>query len=596
MNPMCRRIHNLSVPRKIIVSALFAIFLTAATGGYFSVFAQDDAATPATPDVSLEAQSSGSGQGMVGESILKNLDKVISTFVLLLIVIFIMTIIAERMKLPYTIVLVLAGLFAGWVNVLKGVSLSHDLVFFLFLPPLLFEGAIHLKLSHLKANLTPIVVLATVGVALAIVLTGWLVQVGTGLIGMELPIILCLLFGSLISATDPVSVLSIVKKMGAPKRLGIMLEGEALFNDGTAVVFFTIIHSIAAGGLTDQTGNWLLMIWSFIKMVAFGGLIGFGSGYIASKITRGINDHLIEITLSTIVAFGTFLLAEYFHVSGVIAVVTAGIVIGNIGFEEGMSPTTRLSMRTFWEYMAFLINSLVFLLVGIQVEIADLARFFPAVVVAIISVLLARALVVYALVPILSRYGKPIPASFSHVLIWGGLRGALSMALALSLSPAIDSAYRLEILEMTFGVAVFSLLVQGLTVSGLVKKLGLAIHDPARKDMEMAIGRLSMQYGALEELAKLHNVRQILPEVEVRLRQELKEKAAIFEAEVERLQTEHSGVVESAMDSVRYELLKAAKSDLLSLMQAGTIGDDVYKELSIELDGQLDKIKMLGEE
>jgi len=545
----------------------------------------------------LIQEEEGVGSTTPARSILDNLEPVISTFVWLLIVIFIMAVIAERLKLPYTIVLVLAGLIAGSLPVLKGTTLSHDLVFFLFLPPLLFEGAINMRFDHLRANIIPIVIYATIGVGLAILITGGLVALTSPIAGLNLTWILCLLFGSLISATDPVSVLSIVKRIGAPRRLSVILEGESLFNDGTAVVFFTIIHTIAKGGMLEGTGqDWLIILWSFLKMVAVGAAIGFGVGYTASQLTRRINDHLIEITLSTIVAFGTFLLAEFLHVSGVIAVVAAGITIGNFGFEVGMSPTTRLSMKSFWEYAAFFINSLVFLLVGIQVRFSDLAQYWLAVVIAIGAVLVSRAVIVYSLAPIIGLFDKRIPAKFQHVLIWGGLRGALSMALALSLSPAIDANLRQEILAMTFGVAIFSLLAQGLTVKKLVRWLGLSTHDPGRKEIEVATGRLTMYYGALEELARLHEERAILPEVEVRLRKELREQATKWEEEVARLQAEHGPLVDEQMLTARRDILRAGKSDLLSLMQSGTIGDDVYTDLCRELDNELDQLRMTGEE
>lgn len=548
------------------------------------------------PDFIIEAES-GESDSPAARSILQDLAPVIETFVWLLIVIFIMAVIAERLKLPYTIVLVLAGLIAGSLPILKDTVMSHDLVFFLFLPPLLFEGAINMRFNHLKENMIPIIVYATIGVALSILITGGLVYSTSNMAGLNLTLILCMLFASLISATDPVSVLSIVKRIGTPKRLSFLLEGESLFNDGTAVVFFTIIHSLAKGGLIESSSsNWLLMVWTFIKMVAVGGAIGFGIGYVASQITKRINDHLIEITLSTIVAYGTFLIAEHFHVSGVIAVVAAGITIGNIGFEIGMSPTTRLSMKSFWEYAAFLINSLVFLLVGIQVKFSVLAQYWLAVVIAIFAVLISRIIVVYGLAPVIGLIDRKIPPSYQHVLIWGGLRGALSMALALSLSPAIDQGLRQEILAMTFGVAIFSLLVQGLSIDRLVKMLGLTTHDPAQKEVELATGRLTMLYGALEELARLHQERSILPEVEVRLRKELKEQVTKWEEEVEKLQATHGPLVDEQMRTARREILQAGKSDLLSLMHAGTIGDDVYDELVRELDHELDLFKMSGEE
>ncbi len=598
-----------SIKKPLIFSLLAAVILSIAIGSYSGVFAQESG---------YEDEITGSGNEILtsspedtdppavtdnpkAKSILEDLEPVIETFVWLLIVIFIMAVIAERLKLPYTIVLVLAGLLAGSLPILKDTALSHDLVFFLFLPPLLFEGAINLRFHHLRKNMIPIIIYATIGVAFAILLTGGLVYATSEIAGLNLSIVLCLLFGSLISATDPVSVLSIIKKTGVPKRLSILLEGESLFNDGTAVVFFTIIHSIAKAiaqgeDIGTLSSNWLMMVWTFIKMVVVGGALGFGIGYVASKITRKINDHLIEITLSTIVAYGTFLVAEYFHVSGVIAVVAAGITIGHIAFETGMSPTTRLSMQSFWEYSAFLINSLVFLLVGIQVKFSVLAKYWLAVLIAIVAVLVSRSIVIYGLAPLIGWLDRKISAKYQHILVWGGLRGALSMALALSLTDYIDPGLRQEILAMTFGVAIFSLLVQGLTVGNLVKKLGLTTHDPAQRKVELATGRLTMLYGALEELARLHQERSILPEVEVRLRRELKEQILVWEEEVEQLQVEHGPLVDEQMRMARREILKASKSDLLSLMHAGTIGADVYSELVTELDHELDRVRMSGEE
>lgn len=594
-NEKSRRLHsNQSLWNDRLLNELSTEYKVTGDSVYYEM--SQIVLTELHPDQMIEIEE-GDLEAPAARSILHDLEPVIETFVWLLIVIFIMAVIAERLKLPYTIVLVLAGLIAGSLPILKDTAMSHDLVFFLFLPPLLFEGAINMRFNHLRENIVPIVIYATIGVALSIIITGALVFAASDIAGLNLTLILCLLFASLISATDPVSVLSIVKRIGVPRRLSVLLEGESLFNDGTAVVFFTIIHSIAKGGLLDGTsGNWLMMVWTFIKMVVVGGAIGFGIGYVASQITRRINDHLIEITLSTIVAFGTFLVAEYFHVSGVIAVVAAGITIGNIGFEVGMSPTTRLSMRSFWDYLAFLINSLVFLLVGIQVKFSVLAQYWLAVLIAIGAVLVSRIVVVYGLAPIIGLIDRKIPPKYQHVLIWGGLRGALSMALALSLSPNIEPILRQEILAMTFGVAVFSLLVQGLSVGGLVKKLGLTTHDPAQKEVELATGRLTMLYGALEELARLHQERSILPEVEVRLRKELKEQAAKWEDEVERLQAVHGPLVDEQMRIARRDILQAGKSDLLSLMHAGTIGNDVYDELVSELDHELDMVKMKGEE
>ncbi len=252
------------------------------------------------------------------------------------------------------------------------------------------------------------------------------------------------------------------------KRLSVVIEGESLLNDGTAVVIFQILLAgIVAGGLSVGRE-----IGQFLLAVVGGAVLGSVLGYAASKITQTLDDPQIEITLTTIVAYGSYLLANHLHLSGVIATASAGLMVGNFGAKKSISARTRTVLESFWEYIAFAMNSLVFLLIGLEVHIDALAHAWRPVLLAIAAVLIGRSLSVYSLVPVSNFFAEKIPLRWQHVIVWGGLRGALALALALSLDNTFP--YRDRILDLTFGVVVFSILIQGLTMKPLLRVLSLS--------------------------------------------------------------------------------------------------------------------------
>ena len=402
----------------------------------------------------------------------------IEFLVWLLIVAAIIAMLAKRLKIPYTVSLVLGGLLLGVIQlpILSPLQPGHrpdwltpDVILILFLPALVFEGSVKLDVRDLLRNSVPLLLLANVGVLLAALVTGYLVH---RLIG--LPVLIALLFGCIISATDPISVLAIFKDLRVDKRLSLIMEGESLLNDGTAVVLFGILFgAIAAEKLTVPKG-----IEQYFLAVAGGAVLGSTLGYLASRITGTVDDPQIEITLTTILAYGSYLLAFHLHLSGVIATASAGLMLGNFGAKRGMSAGTRTAMQSFWEYISFVMNSLVFLLIGLEIHVRELLQNWASVLLAIGAVLLGRALSVYLLVPLSNRFAEKIPLRWQHVAVWGGLRGALALALALSLTTAFP--YREQILNLTFGVVIFSILVQGLTIKPLVRILQLANGDDAK--------------------------------------------------------------------------------------------------------------------
>ncbi len=389
----------------------------------------------------------------------------------LLIAASIIAVIAERLRIPYTVSLVLGGLLLGALRlpILSPLQPGHrpdwltpDVILILFLPALVFEGSIKIDVRHLIKNGVPLLLLATLGVLMATLVTGFMVHWTIGL-----PVLMALLFGSIISATDPISVLAIFKDLKVEKRLSLLVEAESLLNDGTAVVLFEILLAgVIAGKLNLLNG-----VGQFFVAIAGGAALGFALGYLASKITETIDDPQIEITLTTILAYGSYLLAHHLHLSGVIATGAAGVMVGNFGAKRGMSARTRTAIESFWEYVSFVMNSLIFLLIGLEVRLGQLMQAWQPVLFAIAAVLLGRMLSVYALVPVSNLFAETIPLRWQHVAVWGGLRGSLALAIALSLDSALP--YRDEILNLTFGIVVFSILVQGLTIKPFLRILGI---------------------------------------------------------------------------------------------------------------------------
>ncbi|MBU8590174.1 cation:proton antiporter [Priestia megaterium] len=375
--------------------------------------------------------------------------------------------IAEKMKQPYPTFLVVMGLIIG-LTPIPGLGeiksyVVNDTVFqttviFIFLSALLGDAALKLPFNELKKNKKSISLLALLGTFLTFLIVATLTY-----FLLQLSLQEALIFGALMAATDPVSVLSIFKSMGLNKRLSIVVEGESLANDGVAVVLFQIAVVTTVLSLTGT----LDALLEFLKVVSGGILIGGVFGFIASRITSKIDHYLVETGLSMVLFYGTFQLAEHFEVSGVIAVVVGGVILGNYGRNVGMSDLTHEKVNSFWETIAFLSNTLIFLLVGLEVSRIDFLDKGWLIVTSILIVILARFIAVY----ISLSFDKSIPSLWKPIIAWGGLKGSLSIALILGVTP--EFAGRDLLLAMTFSNVVFSLLVQGTTLKKLVSILGI---------------------------------------------------------------------------------------------------------------------------
>ncbi len=399
---------------------------------------------------------------------------VVSTVIGLLLVAILVAVVTRRLAIPYTVGLVITGAALALAGRHMGLGLTHDVIFDVILPPLLFEAAINIHWQELRRDSLPILTLALIGtlVSAAVVATGMIFV-------LRWPIAPAILFGILIAATDPVAVIAMFKDNGIGGRLRLLVESESLFNDGVAAVLFSLVlASIYPGGA--QTATLPVAAILLFSTVGGGILVGAASAGLVLLLAGRTSDHLIESTLTTVAAYGAFLLAEHFHFSGVLATVTAGLVAGNFavlaaGETQRFSPKGREFVLALWEFIAFIANSLVFLLIGLTLAGIPFSRLsLWAYLVVILLVLVARALTVYPLCLLFARSRWAIPMPAQHVLWWGGLRGALGLALALSLPESLPM--RDEILIATFAVVAFSVILQGLTMPPLLRHAASALQ------------------------------------------------------------------------------------------------------------------------
>ncbi len=380
----------------------------------------------------------------------------------LLLIAAIVAMLARRLRLPYTVGLVLAGVALSLSTISPGIELTKDLVFTSFLPPLIFEAALYISWRELRKDLAVILTLATLGVLLSAALTAAGMHLAVGWKWQS-----AILLGTLIAATDPVSVIALFKELNVHGRLRLLVEAESLFNDGTAAVLFSIALAMSAGGRVTAPN----VAQAFVVTVAGGILCGGIVAGLILLISGRTEDHLIEITFTTVAAYGSFLLAEHFGLSGVLATLTAGVIIGNFGSLGSISDRGRIAVESFWEYIAFAVNSLVFLLIGVREASISFVHTLTPAIIAIALVLAGRALAVYFCCALFRRSGLAVATRDQHVLFWGGLRGALALALVLGLPRGIPE--REAVVTVAFAVVAFSVVVQGLTIGPLMKRLGI---------------------------------------------------------------------------------------------------------------------------
>jgi len=404
-----------------------------------------------------------------------SIEHIIATLVVLLLLAFIAEPISRLVRLPYSSVLVMAGYVTSELAVMSGIDTGiraenfHDLIFYVFIPLLVFESAYKINKKLLLANIVPIIILAVIGLLLTASLTAVGLYYGiahpTGF-----PLIAALLTGAILAATDPVAVVARLREIGAPERLNVLLEGESLFNDATAIVLFGLFISMALSLQSAVTTSGVII--EFVK-ISVGGLVtGLIAGLAAGVASKIIKSTLMTGVLTLIVAYGAYLLAEeLFEVSGVMSTLAAAIAMSVILRKE---PGENIvdNNEYLWDVIGHIANAVVFIIMGVTVTLSMFEERWLAMLIAIGAVLIARAISTYGSLSSLGLLQKkPIDFCYQTVMVWGGLRGAVALALALSIPVTLD--YWWTIQSIAFGVVLFSLFIQAPTIRMLVDKLGL---------------------------------------------------------------------------------------------------------------------------
>ncbi len=501
---------------------------------------------------------------------------------------------SKKLRLPNTVILVVMGialaqfaLKAGLgIPVLHDLELSPDLILYVFLPALVFDSALHLNPRSLRHNIGPILALAIPGVLLSTSLIGLIVWLAT-----PIPLIGALLLGAILSATDPVAVVSLFRQLGAPERLTTLLEGESLFNDATAIVLTRLlIGVIAAGSLSGEsltTG-----ILDFFILFFGGLLVGAALGFVVAFVIGLVeSDPLIEIPLTTALAYLSFLVAEQqFGVSGVMATVGAGLVIGGWG-KVKVSPSVQVYLENFWGQMAFVANALIFLMLGLKVEPQVVWHSLDQLPWVILAMIVSRAVLIYGMTPWVSRLhgGKPLKIAYQTVMFWGGLRGAIAIALVLSL-PQLP--YTENLVVLVTGAVLFTLLVQGLTIEPLIKWLQL--DKPTLIDRIMKLERdLETTRHAFQRIQQLSSSGLFSSRILHTISQQCRITMQAAKHAIQKLRQHELGVLEETA-LLYLRALSEEKVLYQRLFAEGHLSEGALRELNLVVTLQIDAIRFHG--
>lgn len=490
---------------------------------------------------------------------------------------------------PYTVALLITGMIVGILGIDFGIELSHDIIILVLLPPLLFEGAATTDFEKFKQNGLVIGVLAVVGLIISILFLGF---VWSYL--FDYPVLIAILFATIILPTDPVSVLALFEELGAPERISTLVEGESLINDGVSVVIFSTIVALLQDGATFETLTEAGELMTVIRGIAFstigGAAVGLVVGYAVYAVMKNLDDHMTEIIFTIIIAYGSFLLSEhYLGFSGVIATVAAGMFIGNRGADYAMSPQTKISVFNTWSTAAFVVNTFLFVVIGAVTPVWDIIRHWQLLIPAIFLVLIARALAVYPVTNTLNLFTDTDTSyEYQHVMWWGGLHASIPIALALGIPKSIT--YREEIRVLVFGVAAFSLVVQGMSIKWLLNRLGITTKSEAARTYDLLVGRAKAVDAALEAVEGFKNNSNIPEIVYQEFVEEYSREKEELRTAISNLLKEYPDINEEQRLMSERKVLKKEKSALISAIRDGSIPSNIGEELIQEVNIKIEQV------
>lgn len=492
---------------------------------------------------------------------------------------------ARYLKIAYAVALVLVGLGLSFITTFN-VEVSEGFILGVLIPPLVFQATMHLSWRRLRADMGRILSLSVGGTILTAFMVGVLVEALMGLSWQA-----SLAFGALIASTDPVSVIDRFRELGVNKRLSTLVEGESLFNNGTGIVLFGLV----VAGSTDLTfantaGRFLTV---FVGGLAVGAVLGY---LVVTLVLKFLDNYLLETIITLALALGSYTTAAILGLDGISSVIITGLIVGNLG-HKNTSPTTRYALENFWEMSAYVINAFVFLLIGARMDISLMFTHLPQVGVAVLSLVVVRMLIVYGMIGannLLPSVHK-VPMSFQHIMYWGGLKGAVNLALALSL-PFYFNANDTEILmSMTFGAVLFTLLVQGTTIKRAIAWAKIPGTSSILIDYQRFQGRFLAARAGRLELEKLSGEEVITPETwevmdnlyDEELIEDRRSMMRHFHANP-RLEIE-------TLLKAREDMLRAGRSEMSDAVLRGLVSDEVAEELVIEISDRLAALEFIGD-
>ena len=524
-------------------------------------------------------QKSLDSSSAVNSQTVGDIPELVLVLILLLLIATAVALVTQRLRISYVAGLVLAGLpITDLLS--RRIGLDPFLVLNLFLPILIFEAAINTDISRLRSTFKPIALLAGPGSVFSAAIIAVLVKFGLGLDWIP-----ALLVGVILANTDTVSMIAVFKEIRVPSRLSTIVEGETLFNDAAALVTFNLLLVIYATGTISTTQ----VIKEVLIVALGGGLVGAVLGYLCLPIYVRLREPLSSLLLTVALALGAFQLGQFLGVSGAVAVVIAGLVFGNLGLPRSASASDRITLISFWEYAGFIVNTFIFLLIGIEINPLTLWQTLPSIVLVILAYQLGRILSVYSLLWVLRWIDRPIPWRWQHILILGNIKGSLSMALAVAIPLALTG--RELIIELVFGAVLFSLVIQGLALPWLIKKLYISQVSAVTRE----IGQLQLQLiaskAAQDELANLLKSGVLPKAVYEELWASYQAKVAVSERLLrDAYNQSRSGQMEpnyGQLDAIRRRLFLAEKAALGDALRKRIVPEDLVQSYVKGLDEKL---------
>jgi monovalent cation:H+ antiporter, CPA1 family len=503
---------------------------------------------------------------------------------------------ARVANIPYTIALLILGFGASALGVSRTVGLTQDLVLLVILPALLFQGGANVDLERLRANLLPVVLLAGPGLVVSILLLG---VVGRYALGY--PLVIALLFAAIILPTDAVSVVAVFDELGAPERLSTVVESESLLNDGVGVVVFTAVLAVAVEASQrgvdpaefTSAAEFAQTVGVGIVVASFGGLaVGAAAGYLTYRAMVAVSDVMLAVALTVVLAYGSYLLADALGASGAIAAVVAGLFIGDRGETDDLEPRTRITVATTWGFVAFLLNTFLFVLIGLETPLGAFVDNAGLVLVAFLLVFAVRAVVVYPTVALANRWlADSISRSSQHVIVWSGLHASIPIALVLGLPSDLPVALREELRVLVFGVAALSLLVQGLSIGALIERLGIVTRSPADETYRVLAARLRGVDAALESARTLHEAERLPRELYEEIHEEYDREKRRLEERLSRLLARHPSVRRRAALDGQRRVLESEKSAIMDAIRSGIVDAEDGDRLLETIDAELERVE-----